>query len=160
MKQEDGREEAHPTDECKFFREDYYLTLSYRKRSGRSGDAEPGYPNTPAEDAEEIPKRRLELNTYGQRKRRERAAHIHIVVNGINNISHIIRDLWEKGWISIKPLDKSGQYRKLAGYFIKYSDKTMKTEQGFINKRYCSSRNLHIPEPEKTSDPGTECIQP
>lgn len=77
------------------------------------------------------------------------AAHIHIVVNGINNISHIIRDLWEKGWISIKPLDKSGQYRKLAGYFIKYSDKTMKTEQGFINKRYCSSRNLHIPEPEK-----------
>ncbi|MFR2996481.1 hypothetical protein [Sellimonas intestinalis] len=77
------------------------------------------------------------------------AAHLHIVVNGIDHISHIIRDLWEKGWICIKPLDKSGQYRKLAGYFIKYSDKTMKTEQGFINKRYCSSKNLIIPEPEK-----------
>lgn len=26
----------------------------------------------------------------------------------------------------------------------------MKTEEGFINKRYCSSKNLKIPEPVKT----------
>ena len=80
----------------------------------------------------------------GGKRGEGKAAHLHIVVNGIDHISHIIRDLWEKGWICIKPLDKSGQYRKLAGYFIKYSDKTMKTEQGFINKRYCSSKNLII----------------
>ena len=105
--------------------EDYYLRLSYRKHG-------------------------KELKYIWTAEKGERgAAHLHIVVNGIDHISHIIRDLWEKGWICIKPLDKSGQYRKLAGYFIKYSDKTMKTEQGFINKRYCSSKNLIIPEPEK-----------
>lgn len=134
-----------------FSGEDYYLTLSYRKEE--------------RPDREELNRdiRRLlrkmrkcyrqegrELKYIWTAEKGTRgAAHIHIVVNGINNISQMIRGLWEKGWICIKPLDNSGQYRKLAGYFIKYSDRTMKTEKGFINKRYCSSRNLMIPEPEK-----------
>lgn len=134
-----------------FSGEDYYLTLSYRKEERPDRETLNRDIRTLLRKMRKrYRKEGLELKYIWTAEKGERgAAHIHIVVNGINNISHIIRDLWEKGWISIKPLDKSGQYRKLAGYFIKYSDKTMKTEQGFINKRYCSSRNLHIPEPEK-----------
>lgn len=75
------------------------------------------------------------------------AAHIHMVVNEIE--ARKLKKCWDKGWITIKPLDDSGQYAKLANYFVKYSEKTMKTEEGFGGKRYNSSKNLKIPEPEK-----------
>lgn len=75
------------------------------------------------------------------------AAHIHMVVNVMELAE--IKKTWDKGWITIKPLDDSGQYRRLANYFIKYSDKTMKTVEGFTGRRYNGSKNLIIPIPEK-----------
>ena len=70
----------------------------------------------------------------------------------LNHIdAQVLKGLWDKGWITIKPMDDSGQYAKLAAYFVKYSEKTMKTAEGFGGKRYNSSRNLVIPEPEKTT---------
>lgn len=75
------------------------------------------------------------------------AAHIHMVVNEIE--ARKLKGCWDKGWITIKPMDDSGQYAKLANYFVKYSEKTMKTEEGFGGRRYNSSKNLKIPEPEK-----------
>lgn len=75
------------------------------------------------------------------------AAHIHMCLNRID--AQELKKLWSKGWITIKPMDDSGQYAKLASYFVKYSEKTMKTCEGFGGKRYNSSKNLSIPEPEK-----------
>lgn len=75
------------------------------------------------------------------------ATHIHMVINAIE-ISKI-KSLWDKGYITVKPMDDSGQYRDLAAYFIKYSEKTMKTAEGFGGRRYNSSRNLIIPEPTR-----------
>lgn len=75
------------------------------------------------------------------------AAHLHMIVNEIEAAK--LKKVWDKGWITIKPLDDIGQYRKLASYFIKYSEKTMRTAEGFSGKRYNSSKNLKIPEPEK-----------
>lgn len=135
-----------------FSGEDDYLTLSYRKEERPDKE-------TLRKDVRSLLKhmrkewreRGKELRYVWTAEKGERGAvHIHMVVNGVDNISHIIRDLWKKGWISIKPLDRSGNYWRLANYFIKYSDKTMKTEEGYINKRYCSSKNLKIPEPKKT----------
>ena len=53
------------------------------------------------------------------------AAHVHMVLNAIEIAK--LKKCWDKGWITIKPLDESGQYRKLASYFVKYSEKTMRT---------------------------------
>lgn len=75
------------------------------------------------------------------------AAHIHMCLNSID--TQELKKLWDKGWITIKPMDDSGQYRKLAEYFVKYSEKTMRTAEGFGGKRYNSSKNLAIPEPER-----------
>lgn len=77
------------------------------------------------------------------------AAHVHMVLNDIDTKK--LRKCWNKGWITIKPLDESGQYRKLASYFVKYSEKTMRTCEGFSGRRYNSSKNLKIPEPTKTT---------
>lgn len=75
------------------------------------------------------------------------AAHLHMTLNAIE--PQILKSLWTKGWVTIKPMDDSGQYRKLANYFIKYSEKTMNTLEGFSGRRYNSSKNLVIPEPKK-----------
>lgn len=75
------------------------------------------------------------------------ATHIHMVLNAID--TRKLKKVWSKGFISITPLDDTGQYRKLAEYLVKYSEKTMKTCEGFGGKRYNSSRNLKIPQPQK-----------
>lgn len=75
------------------------------------------------------------------------ATHVHMCINEID--TKILKKLWDKGWITIKPMDDSGQYSRLANYFVKYSEKTMKTAEGFGGRRYYSSKNLIIPEPEK-----------
>ena len=77
------------------------------------------------------------------------AAHVHMVLNAIDVKS--LRKCWNNGWITIKPLDDSGQYRRLASYFVKYSEKTMKTCEGFSGRRYNSSKNLKIPQPQRTT---------
>lgn len=77
------------------------------------------------------------------------AMHIHMVLNAIE--IKRLKKCWNKGWIDIKPLDDSGQYRKLASYFVKYSEKTMKTSEGLSGKRYNPSKNLKIPQPTKTA---------
>ena len=75
------------------------------------------------------------------------AMHIHILVNDID--TRKIARLWDKGFINAKPLDSSGQYRKLAAYFIKYAQKTRKTCEAIQKKAYNCSRNLIRPEPKK-----------
>lgn len=76
------------------------------------------------------------------------AVHIHMVLSSIK--LEVIKKVWEKGWVTIKPMDDSGQYRKLASYFIKYSEKTMRTTKGLMGKSYSPSKNIIIPEPEKS----------
>ena len=75
------------------------------------------------------------------------AAHIHMCLTDIP--ARALKNVWKNGWITIKPMDDNGQYAKLAAYFVKYSEKTMKTAEGFGGKRYNSSKNLVIPEPDK-----------
>ncbi|MCM1088945.1 MAG: hypothetical protein NC419_12375 [Muribaculaceae bacterium] len=77
------------------------------------------------------------------------AVHIHMVLNAIEIAK--LKKHWKKGFISVKPLDDSGQYRKLAAYLVKYSEQTMRTCEGFSGRRYNSSKNLKIPQPTKTT---------
>lgn len=74
-------------------------------------------------------------------------AHIHMVVSAID--ARKIRDIWKYGWTTFKPMDRSGQYRKLAEYFIKYFQKTRKTNDQIQKKSYNPSKNLIRPTPIK-----------
>lgn len=75
------------------------------------------------------------------------ATHIHMCIPEIPISA--LKKIWKHGWVTIKPMEDNGQYSKLASYFVKYSEKTMKTSEGFGGRRYNSSKNLVIPEPEK-----------
>ena len=70
-------------------------------------------------------------------------AHIHMVVSPID--TRLLRNVWPHGWTTIKPMDKSGQYSRLASYFIKYYQKTRGTDAAIQSRAYCCSRNLTRP---------------
>ncbi|OOM79903.1 hypothetical protein CLPUN_14210 [Clostridium puniceum] len=69
------------------------------------------------------------------------AMHHHLVINHID--TRIIQKCWKKGRIKVYPLDETGQYSKLAAYFVKQTSKTKELQ----SKRWSCSKNLIIPEP-------------
>lgn len=75
------------------------------------------------------------------------AMHLHMVINDVD--MRKIERLWKFGYVTSKPLDSSGQYRKLAEYFIKYMQKTRGTTKQIQTKAYNCSRNLKRPKPKK-----------
>lgn len=81
----------------------------------------------------------MEIGTKGAR-------HHHLVLN-CDDI-HLLQRLWTKARVQIFPLDENGQYAKLASYLIKYTDKTVGTEDELQGRRWNSSTNLRHPEPE------------
>ena len=74
-------------------------------------------------------------------------SHIHMVMSPID--MRLLRDVWPYGYTTIKPMDKSGQYSRLASYFIKYFQKTRGTDAALQKKSYNCSKNLDRPEKEK-----------
>lgn len=75
------------------------------------------------------------------------ARHHHMLINNID--PSLITELWEHGYMHFTPLDNTGQYKKIARYFIKYSDTYMNTDKELQGKRWNSSKNLVHPVPEK-----------
>ena len=79
------------------------------------------------------------------------ARHHHMVLNHVQGVDTAqIQQAWDevyegKSFIHFSPLDKSGNYRKLAHYLIKYTDKTVGSEEGLQKKRWNCSRNLRRP---------------
>lgn len=68
--------------------------------------------------------------------------------------TEILQKAWYKAYaghnrVKVFPLDDSGNYAKLAAYFIKYSDKHLKDgDSGKLQgKRWAASKNLVRPEP-------------
>ena len=73
------------------------------------------------------------------------AAHIHMIMNRATDGIEILRQCWPHGGIHVDPLNSDGQYEKIAEYFVKYADKTIKTEGKQIGKKYYPSQNLKEP---------------
>lgn len=79
------------------------------------------------------------------------ARHHHLVINYID--TRLVQACWKKAYagnskIHFHPLDTNGDYSRLASYLIKYTDKTVGTEEALQGKRWNSSKNLRRPEPE------------
>ena len=74
------------------------------------------------------------------------ALHHHIVINGGVGTREI-QDIWQKGRCHFHPLDKDGEYSRLAAYLMK-KKKNWK-EQGGTGKYYKRSNNLVMPVTNK-----------
>ena len=69
--------------------------------------------------------------------------HHHVVMNYID--SRIIDKQWKCGHIWLSTLDKSRNYRKLAEYLIKETQKTFRDPDNSTKRRWKPSRNLKRP---------------
>ena len=81
------------------------------------------------------------------------ARHHHLVINQPGIDTKQIQACWKKAYegnskIHFSPLDTEGDYSKLAAYLIKYTDRTLGTEEALQGKRWNRSKNLVMPEPE------------
>ena len=79
--------------------------------------------------------------------------HHHLVINQPGIDTRKIQEAWKKAYkenskIHFHPLDTNGDYSRLAAYLIKYTDKTVGTEEALQGKRWNCSKNLRRPEPE------------
>lgn len=74
--------------------------------------------------------------------------HVHMIVNAIDY--EIIQNWWyDLGGVHFQALDHTGQYKKIAAYFIKYALTTERTEGKLIGKRWYASQNLQKPRIRK-----------
>ena len=74
--------------------------------------------------------------------------HVHMIVNRIDY--EILSEWWyDFGAVHFQALDHTGQYKKIAAYFIKYALRTEQTEGKLIGKRWYSSLNLIKPQIHK-----------
>lgn len=95
----------------------------------------------------EYKKRGCELKYIVVTEYKNKNVHHHIVINGIKGggTLEVVQNQWRQGYIKCAMLDESGQYRRLAEYLIKETDKTFK-EGKAAKQRYTPSRNLIIPK--------------
>lgn len=69
--------------------------------------------------------------------------HHHIIINTCD--VELVREKWGKGWVRPSLFDDSGDYRRLANYLIKETQKTFREEDCPTKRRYTCSRNLETP---------------
>lgn len=69
--------------------------------------------------------------------------HHHMVIS--TQDIRMLNSIWKDGFIHMTPLDDSGNYRKLAEYLVKETEKTFRREDSVHKQRYSSSRNLIRP---------------
>lgn len=72
--------------------------------------------------------------------------HHHLIINAVE--LNTITRLWQYGRPNITPLDRSGQYEKLANYLVKQTSKTFNDPERQVHKkRWCASSSLIVPQP-------------
>ena len=71
------------------------------------------------------------------------ALHHHLVINNMD--TRILNQCWGNGWVTIYPLDNSGEYSKLANYLVKYQNQ-WKERKG-PGRAWSVSRGMERPEP-------------
>lgn len=75
------------------------------------------------------------------------AVHVHMLISEID--INKVKKMWKHGGIHFQNLWDDGNYRKLAEYFIKYSEKTLNTTGELQGKRWNASKNLITPPETK-----------
>lgn len=130
-----------------FTHQDYYITLTYRRELRPDPETARKQIDKFIEGLRKLYKRAgVELKWVAVTEYKNKAIHHHIVINRYQ-IGKVV-DLWQYGHPQIKLLDNTGDYGKLAAYFVKETCKTFGEPDSPSKKRYRHSRNLKKPKHE------------
>lgn len=133
---------------------DWHLTLTYKKEMRPdTGQAKRIISDFLSKLRREYRKCGFELKYIQTTEYLNKSIHHHLIINNINDglrtTESITRKLWKDyGRRQFVPLYENGEYKKLADYFIKETEKTFRSEDSPAKQHYSCSRNLIIPKPE------------
>lgn len=134
-----------------FGEDDLYITLTYRRDERptpkQAKENIKGLINTLKK---EFKKLGAELKYIHVTEYKNKSIHHHLLINHVDgqDVAKMVRQAWKFGRPAFKFLDDTGQYKKLAAYFIKETSKTFRENNGGHKQRYSCSRNLIIPVPK------------
>lgn len=133
---------------------DWHVTLTYKKEERPD-------PETAAKNIKDlIDKLRDKYKKHGfvlkyvhATEYKNKAIHHHLIVNNVNDGASTtvdyIRKYWKgRGNPKFVPLYDNGEYKTLAEYLIKETEKTFRADDSPNKQRYSCSRNLITPPPE------------
>ena len=129
---------------------DFSCTLTYRMdERPPDEDAKKEITNFLRRMSREYKKRGYALKWIYTTEQRTKSIHHHLIVNSIPETAQLLTKHWKRGYIRVSILDNSGDYKALADYIIKETEKTFRDPASADKKRYSRSRNLIIPEAHK-----------
>lgn len=133
---------------------DWHLTLTYRKTARPDPQEAQENLKKLLKDLRKIYRKcGFELKYIYVTEYESKSIHHHVIINNVNDgkktTSDYVRQLWrDKGSPKFVPLYEDGEYRKLADYFIKETEKTFRKPDSPVRQRYACSRNLINPKPQ------------
>lgn len=133
---------------------DFHITLTYRKeeRPDRQ-QAQKIIKKFLADMRQKYQKAGFVLKYIMVTEYKNKAIHHHVVINTVNDgkktTMDYVRKLWRgRGSPKIVQLYDDAEYKQLADYLIKETEKTFREKGSPVRQRYSCSRNLVNPKPE------------
>lgn len=126
--------------------EDIWVTFTYRKELRPTTAEALAHYHTLMQNirkiyaAENVPLRYVAVTE----QRPSKKSHHHMVLPGIK--LRQLQALWPYGHVNVRPLDESGQYRRLAEYIFAHTDTPER-----VGNRWKCSKGLDRPQPKQTT---------
>lgn len=137
---------------CNFTQNDFHLILTYRKEIRPEPEEARKQISQFLKKLREIYKKQDGLLKYIlTTEYKNKAIHHHLIINNLENVNvpAAVRSLWEHGRPKFVLLDDTGDYEKLAEYFVKETGQSFREPDNPNKTRYTCSRNLKEPEVRK-----------
>lgn len=129
---------------------DYHCTLTYKKENRPvQAEAKKELSNFLRRLTRDYKKTGHELKYIVVTEYEAKSIHHHIIINRVEGTSELMQKHWRLGRVHFTPLDDNGDYKQLADYLIKETERTFRNPDSANKQRYTRSRNLIIPEPIK-----------
>lgn len=125
-----------------FYPGDFHITLTYAEVVSRR-EAEQILKRFLRRMRAEFRKREKELYYIAVTEYESHRIHHHIVMSYIDE--QVIYEQWMHGYVKFSTLDRSRNYRRLAEYLIKETQKTFRDPSNATKRRWSGSRNLKRP---------------
>lgn len=122
---------------------DIHLVLTYAKEEPTKAEAAKELRNFKDRLRRLYKKNNIEFKWICVTEYLNKRIHHHMIVPNID--ASEIDKLWIKGYIRPVYLDSTGDYRKLASYLVKETDKTFRNADAASKQRFSCSRNIKNP---------------
>lgn len=126
-----------------FYESSAHFTLTYAGEAPSKKEATNKMKNFLRKLRRKFKKKNADLKYIAVTEYENKRIHHHVVMNTTD--TDLIKTTWDCGFVHSTPLDNTGNYKKLAEYLIKETEKSFRNNDSVSKQRYSPSRNLYRP---------------